>query len=88
MMFNNLFDNIEKQQRVVQWGIYATAFLVAFMVWSTFIEPLRQDWADDAATIEANISEVRAFVQRFADLDSEQIRASRRAAVSVAESSA
>ena len=60
MMFNNLFDNIEKQQRVVQWGIYATAFLAAFMVWSTFIEPIRQDWADDAATIEANISEVRA----------------------------
>lgn len=60
MMLNKLFDSIEKQPRVMQWAIYAVAFLAAFMVWSSVIEPLRQEWADEVATIEANISEVRA----------------------------
>jgi len=60
MMFDKLFDAIEKQQRVVQWGIYAVAFMAAFMIWSELIEPKRQAWAEDADDLEARIAEVRS----------------------------
>lgn len=58
-MLNSLFDTIEKQQRVVQWGIYALVFLVGFMLWSTVLDPVRQAWADEANEIETKIAEVR-----------------------------
>ncbi len=72
MMFDRLFDTIEKQQRAVQWGIYALVFIAAFMIWSEVIDPRRQAWAEQASDYESRIAEVRSASDLARDFENQK----------------
>ncbi|MDG2291989.1 MAG: hypothetical protein P8L37_04970 [Phycisphaerales bacterium] len=49
-------DRFRELERAWQWVILAVAFLLAFVVWSSVIAPIGDDWAAQSDRIEANLA--------------------------------
>ncbi|MCH2148747.1 MAG: hypothetical protein MK095_04875, partial [Phycisphaerales bacterium] len=49
-------DRFRELERAWQWIILAVVFLLAFLLWSSVIAPIGDDWAAQSDRIESNLT--------------------------------
>ncbi|MCA9296212.1 MAG: hypothetical protein KC983_06830, partial [Phycisphaerales bacterium] len=56
-----LWDRLDALPRAMQWAVYAMFGLILFLIWSSFVEPQRVAWSQQADEMVSNVKELREF---------------------------
>jgi hypothetical protein len=60
-MSNSLTQSFQQLPRALKWAVVAAFGLILFLIWSSYLDPIAQDFNRDAEQIESKVRDVRSI---------------------------